>query len=122
MAQKIVYVLTKNPKEKSEIVSSVFAQALTSLSFGYETEIFLMDAAVEIARKGVLDGVKAPTFEPIAEMLSNYLEMEGILYICHPSSDAREIKESDCIEGIAKFVNASKLLESSIQADALFTY
>lgn len=122
MAKKIVYVLTRHPKEKAEIVSSVLAQALTSLSFGYETEIFLMDAAVEIARKGVLDGIKALTFETITEMLNNYLEMEGVLYICHPSSDARGIKDNDCIAGIAKFVNASKLLESSIQADAVFTY
>ncbi len=122
MAKKIVYVLTRHPKEKAEIVSSVFAQALTSLSFGYETEIFLMDAAVEIARKGVLDGIRTLTFEPVTEMLNNFFEMEGSLYICHPSSDARGIKESDCIAGIAKFVNASKLLESSIQADAVFTY
>ena len=122
MATKIVYVLTRDPKERAEIVSSVLAQALTSLSFGYETEIFLMDAAVEVAKKGAIDAIKSPAFEPIAEMLSNYLEMEGTLYVCHPSSDARGIEESECIDGIAKFVNASKLLESSIQADAVFTY
>ncbi len=122
MAKKIVYVLTKHPKEKAEIVSSVLAQALTSLSFGYETEIFLMDAAVEIVRKGVLDGIKEPTFESIAEMINNYIEMDGVIYICHPSSDARNIKESECIDGISKFVNASRLLESSIQADAVFTF
>jgi predicted peroxiredoxin len=37
------------PRKRLELVSSVFAQAVTSLSFGYETEIFLMDRALNTA-------------------------------------------------------------------------
>jgi predicted peroxiredoxin len=121
MATKIVYVISGNPREKTENVSAVFAQALTALSFDYECEIFLMDDAVTIVKKGAMDGVKFKTFESIEMMVENFLEMEGKLYVCHPSSDARDITESDCIEGV-KFVNASKLLESGKAADALFTF
>jgi len=119
---KVVYVISKDPKEETEAVSEVLAQALTSISFDYETEIFLMGEAVSMAHKDYLtDAIKAPTFESIKEMLGNYIEMEGKLYVCHPAADARNIHEGDCIEGL-EFVNASRLVESGVKADALFTF
>jgi predicted peroxiredoxin len=121
MSTKIVYVISGDPREKTENVSAVFAQALTALSFDYECEIFLMDEAVKSVVKGSIDDVKFKTFEPIVEMMSNYMDMDGKLYVCHPSSDARDIHEGDCIEGI-EFVNASKLLESGKNADAVYTF
>jgi|GEM_PF-1652231 len=119
---KVVYVISRDPFKETENVSAVFAQALTAISFDYECEIFLMDEAVNIAKKGKIpDDLKFATFEPINTMLENYLEMEGVLYVCHPSSDARDFHEDQAIEG-AKFVNASKVLESGKNADVVFTY
>jgi predicted peroxiredoxin len=81
-----------------------------------------MDEAVNIAKKGAIDdSLKFATFEPINMMLQNYLDMDGVLYVCHPSSDARGFHEDAAIEG-AKFVNASKILESGKNADAIFTF
>lgn len=119
--KKVVYVISGDPKEKTENVSAVFAQALTAVSFDYDCTIFLMDEAVIIGKKGGVDGIKFPTFEPISVMLENFMEMEGKVLICHPSSDARNLHEADCIEGL-KFVNASALLEAGVSADALFTF
>ncbi|MEJ2313665.1 MAG: DsrE family protein [Nitrospirota bacterium] len=119
---KIVYVISRDPFKDTENVSAVLAQALTALSFDYECEIFLMDEAVNIAKKGAInDTLKFATFEPINMMLENYLDMDGVLYVCHPSSDARGFHEKDAIEG-AKFVNASKILESGKNADVVFTF
>jgi predicted peroxiredoxin len=119
---KVVYVISRDPIKDTENVSTVFAQALTALSFDYECEIFLMDEAVNIAKKGGIDdSLKFATFEPITMMLQNYLEMEGTLYVCHPSSDARGFHEENAVEG-AKFVNASKILESGKNADVVFTF
>lgn len=121
MPKKIVYVITRDPLKEAEHVSSVFAQALTALSFGYDCEIFLMGDAVVCAKTGGLDGVRSAAFEPLAEMLGNFVDMEGKIYVCHPASDARQIHVPDCIDTV-QFVNASKLLESSTSADALFTF
>lgn len=122
MATKILYVISRDPIKDVECVSAVFAQALTALSFDYQCEIFLMDNAVTIARKGgISDEVKFKTFEPITTMVENFLEMDGVLYVCHPSSDARGFHPGDEIKG-AQFVNASKLLESGKDADAVFTF
>jgi predicted peroxiredoxin len=119
---KVVYVISRDPIKEVENVSAVFAQALTALAFGDECEIFLMDEAVKIAKKGAISNeVKFTTFEPITEMLGNFLDMEGVLYVCHPSSDARGLHEDGAIEG-AQFVNASRILTSGKEADAVFTF
>lgn len=119
--KKVVYVISGDPREKTENVSAVFAQALTAVSFDYDCTIFLMDEAVVIAKKGGVDGVKFQTFEPLAVMIENFMEMEGKVFICHPSSDARNLHEADCLPGV-KFVNASALLDAGITADAMFTF
>ncbi len=121
MATKVVYIISCNPRTRTEKISAVLAQALTALSFGYECEIFLMDEAVTIIQKGAIDGVKFKAFESITDILKHYLDLKGKLYVCQPSSDARELTGADCIDGI-QFVNAPKLLESSKNADMLFTF
>ena len=119
--KKVVYVVSNDPYANTENVSAVFAQALTAVSFGHDCSIFLMDEAVNIAKKGGIKGVKFPSFEPIEMMLENFIDMEGKVFVCHPSSDARNIHEADCIDGV-KFVNASALVSAGLEADALFTF
>ncbi len=121
MADKIVYVISRDPKEYTEVVSAVFAQALTALAFDNECEIFLMGEAVNIVKKGATEGIKFKEFESVDMMVGNYIEMEGKLFICHPSSDARDLHKEDCIDGV-EFVNASKLLLSGKESNALFTF
>ncbi len=119
--KKVVYVVSNDPYSNTENVSAVFAQALTAVSFGHECSIYLMDEAVNIARKGGIKDVKFPQFEPLAMMVENFMDMEGKIFVCHPSSDARGIHEADCLEGV-KFVNASALVAAGIESDALFTF
>ena len=57
--KKIVYVLTNDPREKLELMSSAFAQALTALSFGYTCEVFVMDNGVRLLEREYIAGLKA---------------------------------------------------------------
>lgn len=118
---KVVYVVTDDPKERCELVSSVLAQALTSLSFDYECDLFVMDNAVRLVMKGYVDGLKAKEFAPIAELLSDFQEMGGKLFACHPATDARGLHAEDCRDGV-EFVNASRLLLNAKEAFAVFTF
>jgi len=120
--KKIVYVLTRDPKTQPELVSSVFAQALTALSFGYECEMFAMDNGIKVFQTEYIKGIKAATFDPLAELLKHYQDMGGKLYGCNPSVAAYDIKTETCMGGINGFVNASHLIESSVAANAVFTY
>lgn len=121
MSKKIVYVVTGNPKEKGESISAVFGQALTAISFGYECDIFLMGDGILVAKQNGLDGIKSAPFEPVADLLEAYMEMDGKLFVCIPAMEARKIPESEFMAGV-QFVNASVLLEKSLEADVVFNY
>jgi predicted peroxiredoxin len=120
--KKIVYVLTNDPKERIELISSALAQALTALSFGYKCEIFVMDNGVRLLEPKYIGELKAKTFDPLSELIQYYRDMGGQLYGCNPSLASRNIDTGSCTSEADGFVNASKLLESAVEADAVFTY
>jgi len=120
--KKIVYILTHDPKTRLELVSSVFAQALTALSFGYECKMFVLDNGIKLFQTEYIKGIKAATFDPLVELIQHYQDMGGKLYACNPSIASHDIKAESCMGGINGYVNASQLIESSVSADAVFTY
>jgi predicted peroxiredoxin len=95
---------------------------LTALSFGYECEIFLSDDGVKLILPEYIAGLKAGSFDPLAELLDYCTNMGGRIYACNPAMNSRNIDVDKNTSGITGFVNASKLVESSIEADAVFTY
>jgi predicted peroxiredoxin len=120
--KKIVYILTHDPKTRLELVSSVFAQALTSLSFGYECDMFVLDNGIKLLQPDYIKGIKAASFDPLAELIHHYQDMGGKLYGCNPSMASHDIKTDSCMAGVTGYVNASQLIESSVAANAVFTY
>jgi predicted peroxiredoxin len=120
--KKIVYVLTHDPRERLELVSSVFAQALTALGFGHACEMFVLDNGIRLPQTEYIAGLKAETFDPLAELIQYYKDMGGKLYGCNPAITSHKIKVESCMDGIDGYVNASKLIESAVEADAVFTY
>lgn len=120
--KKIVYILTHDPKNRLELVSSVFAQALTAVSFGYECEMFVLDNGIKLFQTEYIKGLKAASFDPLSELIKHYQEMGGKLYGCNPSLAAHDIKTESCMGGINGYVNAAQLIESSVAANAVFTY
>jgi len=117
----MMYVITHDPKEKLELVSSVFSQAITALSFEYETEIFLMDSGVHAAVKGYVDGLKAASFAPLYELMEMFSEMDGKLYVCSPFAQAYHIPKDCCVPWVTDFVDAGMLVVHA-KDSTVFTY
>ena len=120
--EKITYIITNDPRERCELVSSVFSQALISLSFGYECDVFLLDNGVRVAEKGYIDGLKADAFGPLSELVRNFKEMDGRLFVCNPAAASRNIRKEDCIDGVDDYVNAPAMIESAKNSAAVFTF
>jgi predicted peroxiredoxin len=118
---RVMYVLTHDPKDRVELVSSVFAQAVTALSFGYEAEMFLMDRAVKTVDEGYLDGLKAESFAPLKELIEMFSEMEGKLYVCAPFAKSHNIQKDNCISAVTEFVDAGMLVVHA-KDSVVFTY
>lgn len=117
-----VYVLTVDPKERCELVSGVLSQAITALSFGHPCELFLMDSGVNLAVKDSISELSCGGFAPLPALLKDYSEMGGALYVCEPSVQSRALSEERFIPSVTGFVNASRLITSSKDALAVFTY
>ena len=120
--KKLVYVITNDPRERIELISSAFAQALTALSFDYQVEMYVMDKGVNMFRPEYIAGLKAPTFDPLTELIQHYKDMGGKMYGCNPAMTSHNIKSESCIGGIDGYVNASRLIESAVTADAVFSF
>ena len=117
----MIYVLTHDPRDRTELVSSVVAQAVTALSFGYEAEIFLMDRAVKTAVTVYVDGLKAESFANLRELLEMFAEMDGKLYVCAPFAQTHHIRKDNCIPAVTEFVDAGMLVVHAKDA-IVFTY
>ncbi|UCG77374.1 MAG: DsrE family protein [Nitrospirota bacterium] len=120
--ESYVFIISADPKEKCELVSSAFAQALTALSMDFGCSMFFVDDGVNFVKKGYLKDVKFKTYESLEIMLGHYKEMGGEVYVCHPSSDARKMNKDNCIDEVDEFVNASKLITLTGDARAVITY
>ncbi|GAB4490527.1 MAG: hypothetical protein OHK006_23450 [Thermodesulfovibrionales bacterium] len=117
-----VYILTNDPKERCELVSGVLSQAITALSFGHGCELFLMDSGVNLAVKDYLSELSCGGFAPLPALLKDYSAMGGSLYVCEPSVESRSLSVDRFISSVTGFVNASRLITSSKDALAVFTY
>ena len=119
--KKIVFILTQDPIKNCNMISSALAQALTALRSGYECEIFLSDDAVKLILPECSSGQNAGAFD-FAELLSYFENRGGTIYACNPALNSRNIDVEKGKSRITGFVNASKLIESSVEAYAVFTY
>ena len=82
---------------------------------GKNVTLFLLDEAVYLAKKGLLDNVRAATGD-IADDLMTYLQAKNVPVIaCTPCAKARGISEDDLIEG-ARMGTAVELINLACDA------
>jgi predicted peroxiredoxin len=65
-----------------------------------ETAIFVAAEASELCRKGALDGVAVPGYEPLADLLTAYFANGGKLWLCPACVKAKGIGEDELIDGV----------------------
>ena len=66
---------------------------------GKNVTLFLLDEAVYLAKKGLIDNLKAATGD-VADDLMAYLQAHEVpVLVCTPCAKSRKISEQDLIEG-----------------------
>ncbi len=65
-----------------------------------ETALFVAAEASELVLKGAADEVRAPGYEPLADLLQAYLANGGKLWLCPACVKAKGFNESDLIDGV----------------------
>jgi predicted peroxiredoxin len=82
---------------------------------GKNVTLFLLDEAVYLARKGLIDNLRAATGD-VADDLMTYLEVHNVPIIaCTPCANARRIGKEDLIDG-ARLGTAAELIHLACDA------
>ena len=89
-------------------VAMVVANA--AVASGKNTMVFLSSEGVRLAVKGVADGIREEGFQPMTDLMKNYLAAGGTFWVCSPCFKKRSYTDSDLIEG-ATMVGGAKLVE-----------
>jgi len=82
---------------------------------GKNVTLFLLDEGVYLAKKGLLDNLRAATGD-VADDLMTYLQAHGVpVLACTPCAKARGITETDLIDG-ARMGTAIELIHLACDA------
>ena len=82
---------------------------------GKNVTLFLLDEAVYLSKKGLIDHLRAATGD-VADDLMTYLQANSVpVLVCTPCAKARGISESDLIDG-ARMGTAIELIHLACDA------
>lgn len=120
MAGKLLVSLTsaKNDPDKATVG---FVVANAAVASGQDTVIFLNVEGAYLASKGYADDIHEEGFAPLKQLMDQFVEAGGTLWVCSPCYKKRNLNEEDLIEG-ATIVGGAKVVEFLSQGAASITY
>ncbi|MEJ2262915.1 MAG: DsrE family protein [Anaerolineales bacterium] len=109
MAQIMIH--NTHGKDDVERATLAFVVANTALSSGQEATVLLTIEGVWIATKGYTDGLQAKDFAPLGNLMGQFVENGGRLWVCGACAKPRDITADDLVEG-AMIVGAAAAVEA----------
>lgn len=97
-------------KEDAERVSLAFVAANTALVSGQQATVLLTIEGVRVATQGYAQGVQAEGFAPLHELLTQFVNGNGTIWVCSACAKPRQITETDLIPG-AHIIGAATVIE-----------
>lgn len=119
--EHIVYVLTKGP-ENAEIALLPFMHAVGALTMDIDASIVLMGSAVFLADKNIPKHVLHTGKPPLADLMKNFIELGGKLYLCTPCFKGRNYDEKTDLVEEAIPIAAATYNELLLKASAVVSY
>jgi predicted peroxiredoxin len=108
-----VMVHNTHGKDDAERASLAFVVGNTALSSGQETIMLLTIDGVWLSTHGYTDGLQADGFAPVGEMIANFVNNGGQLWVCGACMKPRGITAEQLIEG-AQMVGAATAVEAMV--------
>ena len=109
MPGKFVINLThsKNDTDKATVA---FVVANAAVASDKDTLVFLSIEGVRLAQTGYADDIHEEGFAPLKELMTNYVNAGGKIYVCSPCFKKRKLEEGALVPGAA-IVGGAKLVE-----------
>ncbi|RSK57593.1 DsrE family protein [Bacillus canaveralius] len=120
MAGKFLVSLT-NANNDPDKATVGFVVANAAVASGQETVVFLNVEGAFLASKGYADEIHEEGFAPLKQLMDQFIEAGGTVWVCSPCFKKRNLEEDNLIEG-ATIVGGAKLVEFLSLGAASITY
>jgi predicted peroxiredoxin len=110
-----------NAKNDTDRATVGFVVANASVASDVETVVFLSTEGVRLAQKGYADDIHEEGFKPLKELIGDFVEAGGTIWVCSPCFKKRGLDENALIEG-ATIVGGAKAVEFLATGGASITY
>ena len=97
-------------KDNSDKATVAFVVANAAVASDKETVVFLSIEAVHLSQNGYADNIHEEGFAPLKELITNFTNAGGKLYICSPCFNKRKLDPNNLVPGAA-IVGGAKLVE-----------
>ena len=109
MAGKFCVILTCG-KDNTDKATVAFVVANAAAASDKETLVFLSIEAVRLSQKGYADDVHEEGFAALTELMTNFVNAGGKMYVCSPCFNKRKLDPNTLVAG-ATVVGGAKLVE-----------
>lgn len=110
-----------NAKNDADKATVGFVVANAAVASGQETVVFLNVEGAYLASKGYADDIHEEGFAPLKQLMDQFVEAGGTLWVCSPCFKKRGLDEENVVEG-AIIVGGARVVEFLSQGAASITY
>ena len=110
--------MRKNDTDKATVA---FVVANAAVASGQETVVFLNVEGAFLGSKGYADDIHEEGFAPLKQLMDQFVEAGGAIWVCSPCFKKRNLDEENVVDG-GKIVGGAKVVEFSSQGAASITY
>ncbi len=108
-------------KDNTDKATVGFVIANASVASGVETVVFLSTEGVHLSQNGYADDIHEEGFTPMNQMMADFAEVGGTIWVCSPCFKKRNLDEENLVES-AIIVGGAKAVEFLITGGSSITY
>lgn len=120
MTEKLVVSIT-HCQDDPDKATVGFVVANAAVASGKETVVFLSTEGATLGATGHAENIHEEGFAPLKDLLDQFREAGGAIWVCSPCFKKRGFTEEHLIDG-AKLVGGAKLVEFLSEGAASITY
>ncbi|HEY7709627.1 MAG TPA: DsrE family protein [Candidatus Entotheonella sp.] len=108
-------------KDDTDRATVGFVVAGASVASSVETVVFLSTEGVRLSQEGYADDIHEDGFAPLKQLMTDYVDAGGTIWICSPCFKKRDLDENKIVPG-ATIVGGAKAVEFLTSGASSITY
>ncbi len=117
MSERVLVMLSCGTDNPNRATRALFF-AMVAKKKGREVSVFLLDEGVYLAKRGIVEHLRAATGDSADDHLTFLQEYDVPLLVCTPCAVTRQITEADLVKG-ARMAKGDELIELASGAAVL---